>query len=423
MGGTTPGLAAKNRAVSVARKQWRLLTLKRIHQVCKYWLLFIVLCGAQIAQAAVTNGFVLDWGNRFTQAATHYTICAATPGSNLCVILAGSSVGSQITTNGELFLWKMGVDGNVTTQLRLNLPERPQSLIPLVRRYVRDILELKGGGMLLITEITEGSPAIVRLSAGGDVVLNASIPAIAGLPAELLASRLVATTDGNFVILGEFRRSAVLLKMDRDGNLLWQRKLEGPNRQFFVDAVPTEGGGLVAVANSGTYNKYGFGISDVWVAAFDADGKETRRTRFAGRQGSICRGQNGNVAVVFDKTMGTGQDIWMRLLDADLKPLWAKAVVSVQRGFSSPFRVVSAPGSGFMVAGLRDFTMWISKRDKDGEGVWSHSEPGPPSSWQLSSLIRIDNEYIVLYSTRTVDTEPELYQIGALGFHEGAGTH
>lgn len=393
--------------------------MRAMQQICKCWLLCIILCEAQGARAAVTNSFVLDWGNRFTQAGTHYTICAAAPASNQCVILAGSSVDSQTATNCELFLWKMAADGKVTTRLRLNLPDQPRSLDHLVRRYVRDVLEIKGGETLLITEIVEGSPAIVRLSAVGDVVTNVPIPALVGLPPEILASRLISTTDGNFVILGHFKRNAILLKIDSNGALLWQRMLEGPGRQFFMDAVPTKRGGFIAVANSGNYDKFGFGTSEVWILAYDADGKEKQEVKFAGRQGSICHREDGSVAVVFDKGMVTGQDIWMQSLDADLKSLWTKAVVSVKRGLPSPFKVVSAPGGGFIVAGLRDFTVWISKRDKNGEEIWSHTENGPPSSWYLSTLIRMDKEYIVLYSTRSVGGEPELYQIGALGFHEG----
>jgi len=396
--------------------------MRRMQNICKCVLLYIIFVEVQFASAGGTNRLVIDWENRFTEVGKQYTICAAAPALNQCVIVAGSSVDSQtsqVTTNSELFLEKIGGDGKVRTRLRLNLPQKLQVLEPLLRRrYVRDVLEIKGGEMLLVTEIEEGNPVIVRVSAVGDVVVAVPIPQLVGLPAEILASRLVPTTDGDFVILGKFRNNAILLKLDRDGNLLWQKTMDGADSQFFVDAVPTERGGFVAVANSGKYNKFGFGMSEVWVVAFDADGNDKQRVKFPGRQGSICQCEGGNLAVVFDKSMATGQDIWMQLLDNNLKLLWTKAVISVKLGFSSSFRVVPVSSGGFIVVGLRDFRMWLSKRDKDGGEIWSYTNPGSPSSWNLSNLIRLGNKYTVLYSAFTTKGKQVDYQIGALGFHE-----
>lgn len=132
------------------------------------------------------------------------------------------------------------------------------------------------GGLLVVglTVAERGAPdqvLILFLDADGEVVWER----VVGGPRADAAWDVAATADGFLVLAatqscGAGSDDAWLLHLDNTGTIRWERVFGGDlwDRAMAIQAVP--GGGFVL---AGTTTTQGFGYEDVWVLRLDADGR------------------------------------------------------------------------------------------------------------------------------------------------------
>jgi hypothetical protein len=83
------------------------------------------------------------------------------------------------------------------------------------------------------------------------------------------------TLDGNLIVCGatySFRqgtRDAFILKLDYNGNFLWNRIYGGSKEDDLKKIIQTADGGYIAV---GTTMSYGDSLGDIWVTRFNSSG-------------------------------------------------------------------------------------------------------------------------------------------------------
>jgi hypothetical protein len=88
------------------------------------------------------------------------------------------------------------------------------------------------------------------------------------------ARAIAPTFDGGYIVAGRFSiprlyYDAWVLKLDRQGNVQWQKTYGGPSDDRASAIVPTSDGGYVM---AGWTWSFGAGYSDVWVLKLEADG-------------------------------------------------------------------------------------------------------------------------------------------------------
>ena len=156
------------------------------------------------------------------------------------------------------------------------------------------------------------------------------------------ASAITELTDGGIGVVGHTESKGAggadmwVLKLDRDGALLWDRTFGGNERDYAATVGATQDGGLVV---AGPTESYGAGLVDIRVLKLDAQGD-----------------------VMWDHIFGGA--------DSD----WARAVVETQDGGHAVAGYTMSKGEGL-------FDFWILKLDKQGELQWDRTFGGEGNEW------------------------------------------
>lgn len=304
----------------------------------------------------------------------------AIPTPDYGFILAGSSVskksGNKSDENrGDLdyWVWKMDEKGDLDWQKNVGGSSQDK---------LRSVVLTNEGGFLLAGSSQSG--ASPNLSKGGEngadipspdfdkkdycrgesdywvIKLNAKggeewQKTIGGSGQDEL-SVVVRTKDGGFVIGGSSSsdKSAEksvdgfggldywVLKLDRDGKIVWQQTFGGNFNDELRSIALTEDGGFLLGGSSnstdtGTKTQNSFGQSDYWIIKLDRDGNEQWQKTIGGKgddqlfvvhtaqDGHYLLGGNSNSETSNDKrsSNSSGTDFWVLKLDKDTRDiLW-----------------------------------------------------------------------------------------------------
>ena len=160
----------------------------------------------------------------------------------------------------------------------------------------------------------------VRLTGSGDLLWEKSL----GGSQIDIAYAATTTSDGGYILAGDtrsndgdvstFRGSADvwLVKIDDQGDLIWQKTLGGSNFDTARAITRIPGGYAIAGASRSADDQVTInnGQNDIWVAAIDESGSLQRQASFGGNSQDFGYGiaatTNGDIIVVGDteSTMG-----------------------------------------------------------------------------------------------------------------------
>lgn len=253
--------------------------------------------------------------------------------------------------------------------------------------WLTSMIATRDGGLVLTgsrsdKEITRSSGWVVRLDAkadelwrrefdAGDAKGTSGLTAIDELP------------DGGFVVAGSTTVKSAgqydgwLLRLDKDGKLVWQRTVGGAEEDalFSVTALPD--GGAVA---TGAYGADGQG----WVLRVDARGETVWEKRFGGAGydvfNAVARhGREGFVAVGTTRSKGpAGGAAWVMRLDEKGEPAWEKLLTPVKGATANSVLMLAdggmiVLGGSIVEPGLGHSTekAWLARLGPDGAVLWT----------------------------------------------------
>jgi hypothetical protein len=206
-----------------------------------------------------------------------------------------------------------------------------------------------------------------------------------GGPREDKLYAVAPTADGGALAVGSTRAPGIggfdgwVLRLDRAGRPLWQRRDGGRDtEQFYGVVAASDGGAFVA----GHTRSTGVGESDLWIQRLDRRGVRLWERTVGGLENDRARalaadGEGGVVAAGFSGSAGAGgRDLWVVALDGAGELRW-------QRRFGGPdhdmaYAVATDGGGGAVVAGYvldgpaaaRDFDWRVIALDGDGGVRW-----------------------------------------------------
>ena len=205
-----------------------------------------------------------------------------------------------------------------------------------------------------------------------------------GGAAEDRAYGLVRLPDGGWFLAGNSREGpglsfdAWLLRLDRRGRLLWERRLGGSDTDQIFAAAPTRDGGVVAAGHT---RSQGAGESDLWLFRLDARGNLLWERVLGGtaneRARSIVAAREGGFLVSgFTASRGAGdRDAWILRLDSAGRVLWEQVLGGPSD--DGAFHASRHPEGGFAIAGYRGedsgYDLWVLRLDEAGDELWSRS--------------------------------------------------
>jgi len=292
------------------------------------------------------------------------------------------------------------------------------------------------------------------------------------------STSLVQTSDGGYILAG-FTRSdgngdsdALLMKIDENGNMVWNKTIGGPDNYRVACLIQTLDGGFAFVGTNSSYYEGYVPIgsmpegtwSCVWLVRIDENGNIEWNQTFDMEIGycygaSLIQTMDGGYALAGHSISNITEDANLLLIKTDSigKKEWSKSYGALD-GESDPQGLIQTLDGGFALACKRfpyDEVMvdlWLVKTDESGNIEWDKTFGGermdyPTSLIQLTNgkfvlsgctdsygnggydfwLIETDNsgnlEWNRTYGTTDMDTNPALVITSDDGFALAGYTH
>ena len=266
------------------------------------------------------------------------------------------------------------------------------------------------------------------------------------------AKAIATTPDGGYIVVGltgskdgdvsgnHGTNDFWVVKLDRDGNIIWQRTLGGSNLDLAQDVAVTPDGGYIVVgwtrSNDGDVSG-NHGMDDVWVVKLDKDGNVIWKKTYGGSDEDYAfsiiatkdggyifagwtRSNDGDVSNNHSPMWWT--DVWVVKIDKDGNIIWEKTYGGSDDDGASA--IIAAPGGGYIVAGWTESNdgdvsenhgkvdVWILKLDEDVNMIWQKTLGGSNDDIAYSIAATSDGGYIVVGDTGSNDGDVS-------GWHEG----
>jgi len=285
----------------------------------------------------------------------------------------------------------------------------------------------------------QGEPDVyvVKTDAAGNVTWEKSFGLSEFKPDA--ASDIITTPDGGYLIAGRSQSgedlNAYLIKIDADGNLLWQKTYGGSGGDNASSIKRTDDGGYIFAGATSTNATGGANDYDFYLVKIDGQGNVQWEKRYGGSDWDKA----GCVIVTPDKGYlmagytaspefgAVARDVFLVKTDAAGNQQWQKLYGWEHKDGAS--KVIATIGGGYLIVGGTEryydaaFETWRSdmyviKTDGAGNELWSKTfgglhEDGASGVRQLS-----DKGYIICGSTRSYSKDSDVYLL-KIGPHGG----
>lgn len=288
----------------------------------------------------------------------------------LCIAGIYSSYEKTKKTTEGLWIWKINPAGEKIIDVKLKNP------VDDAKKYlsVEAMAITANEDIILIAKMRGGRINLIKLNSIGAILLSKE------LKSERDISRIISTSDNNLLLIGHEKFNTLLMKIDANGEVLWEKVNDRGKDDMFVDGILTDDGGFILIENSGKSAQFFLASSEMWLTKYDSKGEKITEKSFLGRHGSIARGKDSNYAIAYDKSGTAKQDIWVKSIDRDLNEKWDANITSTEFGLES-FKMGSLTNGDYIVTGPIFLRPWVSYIDSTGAKKWDfHNKTMEPAS-------------------------------------------
>lgn len=192
------------------------------------------------------------------------------------------------------------------------------------------------------------------------------------------------------------------IKLDEQGNKIWDKTFGGEGNDVALSAQQTEDEGYVV---AGYTDSFGAGNNDFWIVKTDKQGNKIWDKTFGGidydQSFSIQETKDGGyITAGYSFSYGAGwSDVWVIKLDKDGNKIWDKTYGD--KGDEWAYSIKETYDDGYIIAGWTDSSgagrndIWVIKIDKDGKKIWDKTFGGALDDWGYSIELTKDQGYII----------------------------
>ena len=222
------------------------------------------------------------------------------------------------------------------------------------------------------------------------------------------AGCLIQITDGSYVVAGYTHSKGAggndfwVIKLDSQGNMIWDRTYGGSAGDLAFSLIQTTDGGY---AVAGSTSSKGAGGADFWVIKLDSQGNMIWDKTFGGRadDGANCLIQtvDGGYAVAgVNSSKGAGSyDFWVIKLDKQGNMSWDRTYGGSANDWAES--LIQTTDGGYAVAGFisskgaGEKVFWVIKLGNKGNMIWDRTYGGKYDDWAFSIIQTTDGGYAV----------------------------
>ncbi len=233
--------------------------------------------------------------------------------------------------------------------------------------------------------------------------------------ADDFASDVIQSGDG-FVILGMTSSFGAggfdywFVKVDSNGNLLWNKTYGGLVDDFGTSVIQTSDGGY---ALTGWTNSFGVGGEDIWLVKTDGSGNMVWNITYGSNYNDEAHGLvqtgNGGYLIAGDTAFESGnEDAWLLKVGSNGSMLWNRtfggpaldtflSIVQLNDSCVALSGYTTSFGSGSNDA-------WLVKTDSAGTLQWNKTYGGPNDDQAYGLINAVDGGFALAGQT-TIDTQ------------------
>lgn len=232
------------------------------------------------------------------------------------------------------------------------------------------------------------------------------------------------TRDGGYIAAGSalkymgsnkpYRTDAWIIRLDSKGKIKWQRSYGTTHYRDRIDAIieSSDGGFAACGSIADEANDY----SDAWFIRLDANGELLWQKRW-GSEGEdalfdLVETWDGGFATcgVMMPDGSVWADAWLVRLSSTGDVLWQKAYGSTD--WDVAFSLITLPNKGFVMAGeatlgTQGRDAWLCQTSQTGQIVWQKSYRGNGGDWFMDVAAISGGGYVVAGRSDSFGTEDD----------------
>ncbi|MHA1979247.1 MAG: hypothetical protein ACW98I_20260 [Candidatus Hodarchaeales archaeon] len=191
---------------------------------------------------------------------------------------------------------------------------------------------------------------------------------------------VIKTDDNGYIAAGRTESSgagdsdAFIVKLDASGNLLWNKTFGGVDFEAIREISDTTDGNFILTGETGSF---GAGEKDLWLLKIDTDGNLLWNKTFGLADADwgtalVRSGDNIFVTGFYHPILGATGELLLLKIDQDGNFLWNKTY-----GFGRGFDIITVDNNGILIAGLTGHDYTILRVDDQGNELWRKTYGGP----------------------------------------------
>lgn len=277
------------------------------------------------------------------------------------------------------------------------------------QQWVTGVGKMPDGGLVLVgasgkKRAIQAAAWVARTNSSGKVLWQRTF---GGTKADG-ATGVVVLADGGLAIAGSISSKGSgnfdgwLIRLDRNGQLLWDRTFGGSQEDTFFAISATKDGGFAMV---GSTVAAGEGGGDGWLVRVNGKGEEQWSKTFGGENydvlNSIVTTPEGEFIVAgHTRSKGPpGGGAWLLKIGAKGKVVWERVMAGP--GMSLANKVIALDDGGIVMVGLSrpsensgDENAWMGRYDAGGKRLWLKSFGGEGDDNLLSVAFLRDGGFL-----------------------------
>jgi hypothetical protein len=252
-----------------------------------------------------------------------------------------------------------------------------------------------------------GDHYLIKLDLGGNIIYEKSF----GGAAEEEGVEIIATNDGNFLLVGSTQSSGAglkdihVIKVDADGNQIWENTFGGAMNDAPNDVIETSTGEFCI---TGITESYGAGMRDIYLVWVDQNGNMVRQSYHGGSDidggTKLIEIENQELMIFgFTRNYGaTSRDFYLLKTNSIGDSLWSQRYGGT--GYEESQGFSRTQSGGFLLNGHSSSTdpnhnMYGLKLDINGNQIWDKNFGGAMHDGGMALLINKEGNYLFVGRT------------------------
>ena len=253
------------------------------------------------------------------------------------------------------------------------------------------------GHVFFLAENSTEDFLVMKLDSKGNIVWQKTF----GGESADIAESIQQTIDGGYIVTGYSGGDFLVIKLDANGNVVWQKTYGGENDDYPRSIQQTSDGGYIVAGHTAPIGTVG---ADALVIKLNANGNIVWQKTYGGERDDFARSiqqtkDGGYIVAGFRDTNERHWDVWIFKLDSNGTLIWEK--IYGETGFDYAKSIQQTSDGGYIVAGHRlSFEIGVDealvlKLDSNGNIVWQKTYGGELGYYVRSIQQTNDGGYIM----------------------------